>query len=102
MIIDTHLHLIDLSALRYPWLGGVPALKRDFPHESMRPKPDAPASRLLCIWRSMSTRPTSGRDQPCEGAVARERQPAARRLPPAVRRSWLCRVSRAQQVISFR
>lgn len=33
MIIDTHLHLIDLSALRYPWLGGVPALNRDFPHE---------------------------------------------------------------------
>ncbi|MGX5839248.1 amidohydrolase family protein [Mesorhizobium sp. ArgA1] len=33
MIIDTHLHLIDLSALRYPWLGGVPALNRDFSHE---------------------------------------------------------------------
>jgi len=33
MIIDTHLHLIDLSALRYPWLGGAPALNRDFPHE---------------------------------------------------------------------
>ena len=32
MIIDTHLHLIDLSALRYPWLGGVPALNRDFSH----------------------------------------------------------------------
>ena len=33
MIIDTHLHLIDLSALRYPWLGGVPALNRDFSHQ---------------------------------------------------------------------
>lgn len=33
MIIDTHLHLIDLSALRYPWLAGAPALNRDFPHE---------------------------------------------------------------------
>ncbi len=33
MIIDTHLHLIDLSALRYPWLGGAPALNRDFSHE---------------------------------------------------------------------
>jgi len=30
MIIDTHLHLIDQSALRYPWLSGVPALNRDF------------------------------------------------------------------------
>ena len=30
MIIDTHLHLIDKTALRYPWLSGVPALDRDF------------------------------------------------------------------------
>ncbi|MGC4023762.1 MAG: amidohydrolase [Mesorhizobium sp.] len=30
MIIDTHLHLIDQSALHYPWLSGVPALNRDF------------------------------------------------------------------------
>jgi len=30
MIIDTHLHLIDRSALRYPWLAGVPALDHDF------------------------------------------------------------------------
>src|SRR5262245_50466129 len=30
MIIDTHLHLIDRSALRYPWLAAVPALDRDF------------------------------------------------------------------------
>ncbi|MER9016161.1 amidohydrolase [Mesorhizobium sp. M0898] len=30
MIFDTHLHLIDQSALRYPWLAGVPALNRDF------------------------------------------------------------------------
>lgn len=30
MIIDTHLHLIDKSALNYPWLGDVPALNRDF------------------------------------------------------------------------
>jgi predicted TIM-barrel fold metal-dependent hydrolase len=33
MIIDTHLHLIDRSALRYPWLAGVPALDRDFSYE---------------------------------------------------------------------
>lgn len=33
MIVDTHLHLIDLSAMRYPWLAGAPALNRDFPHE---------------------------------------------------------------------
>lgn len=30
MIVDTHLHLIDRGALRYPWLAGVPALDRDF------------------------------------------------------------------------
>lgn len=30
MIIDTHLHLIDRAALRYPWLAGVPALGGDF------------------------------------------------------------------------
>ena len=30
MIIDTHLHVIDQSALAYPWLAGVPALNRDF------------------------------------------------------------------------
>ncbi|RVD55132.1 amidohydrolase [Mesorhizobium sp. M2D.F.Ca.ET.185.01.1.1] len=33
MIIDTHLHLIDQGALRYPWLVGVPALNRDFSYE---------------------------------------------------------------------
>jgi len=30
MIVDTHLHLIDRTVLRYPWLAGVPALDRDF------------------------------------------------------------------------
>ncbi|WP_207102597.1 amidohydrolase family protein [Paracoccus shandongensis] len=30
MIFDTHLHLIDRKRLRYPWLGGVPALDRDW------------------------------------------------------------------------
>ena len=30
MIIDTHLHLIDKSALNYPWLSSAPALDRDF------------------------------------------------------------------------
>jgi predicted TIM-barrel fold metal-dependent hydrolase len=33
MIIDTHLHLIDLSALKYPWLSRVPALNRSFLYE---------------------------------------------------------------------
>lgn len=33
MIIDTHLHLIDQSVLRYPWLAGVPALDRNFSYE---------------------------------------------------------------------
>lgn len=30
MIIDTHLHIVDQSALRYPWLSGAPALNRTF------------------------------------------------------------------------
>lgn len=30
MIIDTHLHIIDRSALAYPWLSNVPELDRDF------------------------------------------------------------------------
>ena len=29
-IIDTHLHLVDRSRQRYPWLDGVPALNRDW------------------------------------------------------------------------
>lgn len=33
MIVDTHLHLIDRSVLRYPWLADVPALDRDFSYE---------------------------------------------------------------------
>lgn len=34
MIIDTHLHLINKSALRYPWLAAAPALDRDFLYET--------------------------------------------------------------------
>lgn len=30
MIIDTHLHVIDKTALRYPWLENTPPLDRDF------------------------------------------------------------------------
>lgn len=33
MIIDTHLHIIDQAALRYPWLSGAPALDRTFSYE---------------------------------------------------------------------
>lgn len=33
MIIDTHLHLIDQSALSYPWLSGVPLLNRNHSYE---------------------------------------------------------------------
>lgn len=33
MIVDTHLHVIDQSALGYPWLAGVPALNRNFLYE---------------------------------------------------------------------
>ncbi|UUP19779.1 amidohydrolase family protein [Nitratireductor thuwali] len=34
MFIDTHLHVIDKTALDYPWLGGAAALNRDFLYES--------------------------------------------------------------------
>ena len=34
MFIDTHLHLIDKSALSYPWLTSAPALDRDFLYET--------------------------------------------------------------------
>jgi len=34
MIIDTHLHVIDLSALDYPWLADVPALNRAWSYEA--------------------------------------------------------------------
>lgn len=30
MIFDTHLHIVDRGRLRYPWLGNVPALDRDW------------------------------------------------------------------------
>lgn len=30
MLIDTHLHLIDKTALNYPWLASAPALDRDY------------------------------------------------------------------------
>ncbi|MCD7107508.1 amidohydrolase [Rhizobium sp. DKSPLA3] len=36
MIIDTHLHLIDRTALTYPWLSSVPALDRDYLYETYR------------------------------------------------------------------
>lgn len=34
MLIDTHLHIIDKSALEYPWLAGAEALNRDFLYET--------------------------------------------------------------------
>lgn len=36
MLFDTHLHLIDKSALDYPWLSDAPALNRDFLFASYR------------------------------------------------------------------
>ncbi len=36
MLIDTHLHLIDKSALGYPWLEDAPALNHDFLFDSYR------------------------------------------------------------------
>jgi predicted TIM-barrel fold metal-dependent hydrolase len=40
-IIDTHLHLIDRSRLRYPWLAGEPKLDRDFPLREYLAEADA-------------------------------------------------------------
>nr|WP_206116791.1 amidohydrolase [Rhizobium laguerreae] len=34
VLIDTHLHIIDRSALPYPWLSGVPDLDHDFLYEA--------------------------------------------------------------------
>jgi predicted TIM-barrel fold metal-dependent hydrolase len=34
MIVDTHLHVIDLAALEYPWLGGVKALNRTWSYDA--------------------------------------------------------------------
>lgn len=34
MIVDTHLHVIDLSALDYPWLSGAEALNRTWSYEA--------------------------------------------------------------------
>ncbi|MCT7376990.1 amidohydrolase family protein [Chelativorans salis] len=33
MIVDTHLHVIDQTALGYPWLDGVPPLNRNFSYD---------------------------------------------------------------------
>ena len=30
MIVDTHLHIVDMERLNYPWLAGAPALQRNF------------------------------------------------------------------------
>lgn len=48
MIIDTHLHIIDQAALRYPWLAREPALNRDFLYEDY-----AQEARRCGITRSL-------------------------------------------------
>ncbi|WP_284946055.1 amidohydrolase family protein [Acidisoma cladoniae] len=40
-IIDTHLHLIYKDRLRYPWLGDVPVLNKDFRLQDYRAQADA-------------------------------------------------------------
>jgi predicted TIM-barrel fold metal-dependent hydrolase len=40
-IIDTHLHLVTRDRFSYPWLGGVPALNRDFTLETYLPQAEA-------------------------------------------------------------
>jgi predicted TIM-barrel fold metal-dependent hydrolase len=48
VILDTHLHVVDQSALAYPWLSGAPALNRDFRYEEY-----AREARRLGIAASM-------------------------------------------------
>lgn len=48
MIVDTHLHIIDQSALTYPWLANEPALNRDFTYETY-----AREARRLGITQSL-------------------------------------------------
>ena len=33
MIVDTHLHIVDMDALNYPWLGGAGSLNRSWSYE---------------------------------------------------------------------
>jgi predicted TIM-barrel fold metal-dependent hydrolase len=40
-IIDTHLHLVDRTRFRYPWLDGVPALNRDWSLDAYRAQAQA-------------------------------------------------------------
>jgi predicted TIM-barrel fold metal-dependent hydrolase len=40
-IIDTHLHLVYLDRLSYPWLDGAPALNRDFTLDTYLPQAEA-------------------------------------------------------------
>ena len=33
MIVDTHLHIVDMAALDYPWLGGAGELNRNWSYD---------------------------------------------------------------------
>ncbi|MBL0372437.1 amidohydrolase [Rhizobium sp. KVB221] len=48
MIVDTHLHIVDQSALSYPWLAGAGALNRSFSYDDY-----AREARRLGITASM-------------------------------------------------
>ncbi len=54
MIIDTHLHLIDRSALSYPWLADVPALDHDYLYETYRLQAQRAGIVATCTWKWMS------------------------------------------------
>ncbi len=53
MIIDTHLHLIDKSALNYPWLGMSRRSTATFCLRPIGSRPNAAASRQRCTWKWM-------------------------------------------------
>ncbi len=58
MFIDTHLHVIDRSALNYPWLADVPALDRDFLYETYAAKPNA-AALPRCLHMEVDVDPVN-------------------------------------------
>ena len=76
MIIDTHLHMIDQSALRYPWLAGAPALNRDFSYEEYAREAQARRHRRDAAHggRRRPGRHRGG-DRLCRRAVAAAGQP---------------------------
>ena len=76
MIIDTHLHIIDQSALRYPWLAGAPALNRDFPYEEYAREAKRGGIRADAAHGGRRRPPPTSRPRPTMSASCR-RQPGS-------------------------